>query len=166
MKRLMRETYLQTIRNSCGSLLFRNVYVENDDGKTTDILENGNLSCAIFVTSILCMFGKIDSRHATVGGTVKALSQAGWSEVQLDQLEEGDIIVWENITNPNGELHGHIGFYLGKELAISNSSENGFPIIHHWQYNGSRKIIQAFRHAWPAEPISSASSTSQAPHST
>lgn len=140
--------------------MFRNLYLENEEGKVIDTLENGNLSCAIFVTSILCMFGKIDGRHATVDGTVKALPGSGWQEVQPSQLEEGDIIIWNKSTNPNGEAHGHIGFYIGKELAISNSSENGFPIIHHYQYNDTRQILQAFRHAWLPEEISSKSSSS------
>lgn len=150
MLRLDRETYLQTIKNSPGSLLFRNLYVQDEAGNTIDILENGQLSCAVFVTSVLCLFGKIDNRHATVSGTVKALSQAGWREVSIDQAGEGDILIWEKAGDFTGELHEHIGFYIGDKLAVSNSSENGFPIIHDWQYHQSRKVVQVFHHDWAA----------------
>lgn len=159
MKKLLFETYLQTIRNSCGSRLFRNLYVEDDLGEVIDVLENGNLSCAMFVSSILAMFGKINARHGTVSGTIEALPAAGWTEVSLDEIQAGDILVWEkgdspvSADDPYRAGHSHIGFFMGDQSAISNSSENGFPILHSYNYHGTRKLVQAFHHTWPSEDI-------------
>ena len=160
MKKLHFETYLQAIKNSCGSSIFRNLYVEDDLGVVSDVLENGNLSCAMYVSSILAMFGKIDGRHGTVAGTILSLPKAGWKEVKLDNLQAGDILIWEKGTLPSSsddpyrQGHSHIGFFIGEQLAVSNSSENGFPIIHSCDYRGTRKIVQAFRHDWPSQNIS------------
>lgn len=152
MKRLNFENYLQTIKNSCGTLMFRNVYIQDDQGQKVDVMQNGNLSCAIFVTSILCQFNKIDGRHATVQGTVKALEKYNWTKENINNLEIGDILIWD-IPNDKSYIHQHIGFYIGDNLAISNSSENGFPIIHHFTFQSARNLISAYRSIWTDDQI-------------
>ena len=56
-------------------------------------------------------------------------------------LKPGNVLVWEEKLE-----HQHIGFYLGKDKAISNSSEKRLPIIHDYKYNNKRKIIQILTH--------------------
>ena len=67
---ILYDSYLHAIKNSVGSNLFRNLYAYVD-GKKMDILENGNLSCANFVSSILYSYKLIGGKHATVDGTVR-----------------------------------------------------------------------------------------------
>lgn len=119
-------SYLQMIRNSVGSHMFRNFYVLRD-GKTFDALRNGQRSCAFFVSSILTVFKKIGSFHNTVYSTVKDLQASGWIEVK--DLKPGDVIVWEAQERETGE-YSHIGFHIGDGRAISTSDASGTPVIH------------------------------------
>ena len=49
------DTYIVVIKNSVGSNIFRNSYAKVN-GKKKDILKNGKVSCAFFVSSILALF--------------------------------------------------------------------------------------------------------------
>ena len=130
------DTYIAVIKNSVGSKMFRNFYAKVD-GKKTDIMKNGDLSCAWFVSSLLYLFKLIKDAHATVNGTIKDLQQSGWKKIKKPKI--GSVIVWEKIDFGNKDLHKHIGFYIGNNKAISTSnSKKGQPIIHHWTYGIKR----------------------------
>ncbi len=151
IKLLKRQTFLKMLRNSCGSCLWRNNYgVINN--KKVDLTENGNLSCAFFVSSILKIFNLISEIHLTVNSTEKDLINNGWQEINISKnMPQGTVLIWEkkrdyNPIKKRKEFHSHIGFYLGQEKAISMSSENGFPIIHHYTYEKKRKIAKAYIH--------------------
>lgn len=138
-------SYLAMIKNSPGAKIFKNLYVNMPDGKT-DVLKNGNLSCAIFVSSILYQWGLIANTHAGVKSTIKDMLDFGWHKIK--KPKPGCVIEWEPKLI-NGNTNGHLGFYLGKNKAISNRIERGSPILHHWTYgikNGKpvRKIINLF----------------------
>jgi len=146
MKFLTYKNYLTVIKNSTESKMFRHIYVLDDD-KEKDILKNGSLSCAYYVSCILKMFNLIDqeiSPHAVVGGLIKNISDNGWKET--DQLKEGNLLVWDEKEYSSGEAHYHIGFYIGDDKAISNSGEDGHPIVHHYTYEDKRKIVKIFTH--------------------
>ncbi len=121
------KSYLQMIRNSVGTHMFRNFYVLRD-GKMFDAVQNGGRSCALFVSSILVIFKKIGSFHNTVYSTVKDLRASGWQEVT--DLKPGDVIVWEAKEGETG-FYAHIGFHIGDGKAISTSDDSGTPIVHH-----------------------------------
>ncbi len=130
------DTYIAVIKNSVGSKMFRNFYAKVD-GKKTDIMKNGDLSCAWFVSSLLYLFKLIKDAHATVNGTIKDLQQSGWKKIKKPKI--GSVIVWEKIDFGNKDFHKHIGFYIGNNKAISTSnSKKGQPIIHHWTYGIKR----------------------------
>ena len=130
------DTYIAVIKNSAGSKMFRNFYAKVD-GKKTDIMKNGDLSCAWFVSSLLYLFKLIKDAHATVNGTIKDLQQSGWKKIKKPKI--GSVIVWEKIDFGNKDFHKHIGFYIGNNKAISTSnSKKGQPIIHHWTYGIKR----------------------------
>ena len=138
-------SYLAMIKNSPGTKIFRNLYVNMSGGKT-DVLKNGNLSCAIFVSSILYQWGLITNTHASVESTVKDMSDFGWHKIKKPR--PGCVIEWEPKLI-NGSINKHLGFYLGKNKAISNRIEKGFPLLHHWTYgtkNGKpvRKVEAIF----------------------
>ncbi len=143
-KILSHQNYLAMIKASRNSKMFRHFYVLNQ-GKKKDILKNGELSCARYVSCILKIFDLISETHATVSSTVKDMINNGWKETK--KLKPGNVLVWEAIKYPNGQLHCHNGFYLGKDKVISHSSKKGVPIIHHYTYNNKRKIIRIFTHS-------------------
>lgn len=135
------QNYLSTIKASRGSKMFRHVYVLND-GKKKDILKNGEYSCAYYVSCILKIFNLIDlkiSPHAMVGGLIKNMLNSNWRVTK--KLVPGNVLVWEEKLG-----HEHIGFYLGKDKAMSHRYEKKMPIVHHYTYNQKRKIIRILTH--------------------
>lgn len=125
------ETYLAVIKNSVGSKLFRNFFMEID-GKKIDATRDGIVSCAYLVSNILHMFPSlklIREPHLTVSATVKDLKESGWTEIAEPRI--GAILVWEP-KMAAGSLNAHIGFYIGDDKAVSNFYETGMPAEHHW----------------------------------
>lgn len=131
------ETYLSVIKNSIGSKSFRNYYAKVN-GKKKDVMQNGELSCAFFVSSILVMFGFVEAIHGTVDSTVADLLKNGWEKTKKPKL--GSILVWEKVDYGDDSEHKHIGFYSGKNMAISNSYKLKYPIEHNWRFKGKRKV--------------------------
>lgn len=125
------DTYITVIKNSVGSNIFRNLYAKVNR-KKTDIAENGNLSCALFVSSVIYWFKLTKNLHATVDGAVKDLEESGWKKIEKPRTES--IIVWEKNDFGGGGLHKHIGFYIENKKAISNSSKLKQPTEHHWTF--------------------------------
>lgn len=123
------ETYMATIKKSTGAKIFQNLYA-SINGKNKDIAENGSLSCARYASAILVMTGLIKGLHATVEGTVKDIENSGWKKIQKPR--KGAVLVWE--PGPQSNWHPHIGFYIGKDKAISNSTKKRVPARHHWTY--------------------------------
>ena len=142
-KILTYQNYLSMIKDCKGSKMFRRFYVLNNN-KKRDILKNGQLSCARYVSSILKLFDLISETHATVNGTIKDMLNNNWKTTK--KLVPGNILLWEEQIQSNGKAHQHIGFYLGKDKAISNSSKKGVPVIRHLTYRNKRKVIKIFTH--------------------
>jgi len=137
---LVFDTYLAVIKNSIGSRLFRNFYVRTGRDRI-DILRNGELSCAFYVSAILYLFKLIKDIHTTVDSTVKDLQKSGWKVIKKPKV--GSIIVWEKMDFGDGEIHKHIGFYVGKGKVISNNYKFGCPIEHKWIFP-KRKVEMIF----------------------
>lgn len=116
--------------------MFRNFWVF-DDGKEKDAMRNGELSCAFYVSSVLTLSGLIEKIHGTVASTTEDMEKSGWHKIKKPRI--GSVLIWEKQTFGDKD-HAHIGFYIGRNRAISNSADRGFPIRHDWQFNGSRKI--------------------------
>lgn len=143
IKLLKYDSYLKMIKNSVGTKMFRNLYLEIN-GKKIDGAQDGCFSCAFFVSNILLIWGLISEGHATVEGTTKDMLKNGWKKIPKSKARPGDVIVWEKKKSINGKLHFHNGFYIGNKKAISNDSKKRMPIIHSWDYNGKRKIIAIY----------------------
>jgi hypothetical protein len=146
VKVVLKESYIKAIRNSVGSNLFRNLYAYVN-GKKKDILEDGALSCAAFTSSILYLFKLVADIHATIRGTTADLEKSGWTKITKPR--EGAVLVWEAQGSGSGKAHKHIGFYIGKNKAVSNHFKKHHPILHHWTFgtkNGRpvRKVEQIF----------------------
>lgn len=145
-----KETYIKMIQNSVGSKLFRCLYVKVENQKEPkDVLGNGELSCAVFVGSILALNGLISRPHATVGGVIKELEKLCFQKINLSKMEIGDIIIWDKNNDLDSD-NMHIGFYAGKNSAISNSTKFKKIKKHHVTYgkeNGKpvRNILAVYR---------------------
>ena len=147
IKILTLKTFLTVVKKSAGTEMFRQIFAEVD-GHEVDITENGNLSCAFYVSGLLAMFGLIDKIHATVSGTRKAMEAAGW--VETTEMTPGAVLVWGKPQDGSHD-HQHIGFYLGENQAISNISRLGQPGFHHFTFGGEkvdphRKIVAVYSH--------------------
>jgi len=164
MKILTYQNYLAMIKASQGSKMFQQVYIL-ENNKKKDILKNGEYSCAYYVSCILKIFSLIDpkiSPHVTIGGLIKNMLNNGWKETK--KLKLGNILIWEDGLATDGKMHSHLGFYLGKDKAISNRPKvdviilrgndkifldnkgKGLPMIHHYTYGNKRKIIKILTH--------------------
>ena len=128
---------LAVIKNSIGSNLFRNFYAEVD-GERTDVMRNGDLSCAFYVSSILTLFKFIKEVHGTVDSAVKDLKESGWEIIKEPEI--GSVLVWEKTDFGDNDIHKHIGFYMGSDRAVSNNCKLGYPTDHHLTFDGTRKI--------------------------
>lgn len=141
-ERLVQKTFLSTIRNSVGSKIFRNFFLK-ENGRTFDAMNAGDLSCAFYVSGILTMFGLIKSLHGTVVGTEKDLIDSGWQKTNA--VTPGCVLIWEAEAGAS-DPHQHIGFYIGRNLAVSNSSAQRKIAKHHWTYNDTRKVEAMYQH--------------------
>ena len=137
------------IKNSQGSPMFRRLYVLENNQKS-DILKNGELSCAYYVSSILKIFDLISQPHATVRSALGDMLKNGWRPTK--NLKPGSILVWQEKKFSSGIIHKHLGFYLDQKKAISNDYKKGAPAIHHFTYGQTktgrpkRKIVQILTH--------------------
>lgn len=111
------DTYMAVIENAPGSEMFKNAYADVD-GVKEDITDNGDLSCAFFVSSVLVIFGFIREVHITVASTVKDMENCGWFDTE--DPKPGDVVVW-GVEHSSDQKHKHIGFFLGDGRAVSNS---------------------------------------------
>lgn len=141
---LAEENYRAMIRSAAGTAMFRSLYARSGR-KKKDILRNGELSCAYFVSSLLRQFGYIRELHATVNGTVRDLLKSGHRPRSANRPKLGDVLVWGPSRDSYG--HEHIGFSLGGAWAVSTSAARRCVVRHHWTYRGKRKILAVFRPA-------------------
>lgn len=146
VKTLLYPTYIFMIRNSVGTMMFREYYAEINNVKK-EILRQGDLACAYYVSAILRIFDLTEKVRTTVLDTARDLENAGW--YKIDKPKVGSILVWKAKKFKNQEVHRHIGFYLGDKNAISNNADLGFPEIHHYTF-GETKSGKAKR---PVEVI-------------
>ena len=128
---LLLENLVAVARASVGSPLFRNLYARVGRRKV-DILKNGDLSCAFFVSAILKIFSLVRGVHATVAGTVRDLKKSGWRKAR--KPKPGCVIVWRPRTFMDGEAHAHIGFSISRGRAISTSYKKRTPVMHDLHY--------------------------------
>lgn len=149
IKILRKGTYLKAIENSVGTKLFNSLIVEFQDSKEVkDILNDGEYSCAFFVSSILYLLGAIDKTHSTVKNLNKTLKNNNkWKEVNLNDLEGGDVIFWEKIKFEDGSEDTHVGFAVNKEEAVSTSYKKK-AVDRHLINPNERRIEGIFRYAW------------------
>ena len=162
------KTYLQTIQDSIWSDIWRHFFITKDDGKSMDILKNGSVSCAYFVSNILKQFGMIPTSHANVDSTRETMSRSGWYSIDLCtpywDIPLWSVIFWkEKLWSTDRDIydkpissHKHVWFYVWDKKAISNQSDDFYidstkvwtPQIHDWRFNWDREIEYIFTYPW------------------
>jgi len=139
----LRETYLAAIRNCDGDTSYRDAYAKVN-GTIKNITEGGINSCANVVTSIQIRFGFVSKVHTTIDGTIEDMLTNGWYKIK--GVRNGAVIVYEKKLLDSGEVHGHIGFYIGEGKAISNSHTWKTPEVHDHKKHRGRKIESIWWH--------------------
>jgi hypothetical protein len=140
IEKLSRKNLLYAIKAVVGSRLFRHLYIRNiATGEELDAVQDGQLSCALMVSSLLALQGLIDRPHATVATTLAKIKDAGW--YTIDQPRPGAIVVW-----PPRDGHEHIGFVLDENSCVSNSDQERVPIEHPPKMYDGREPIAYYWH--------------------
>lgn len=139
------ENYIMFIRSSINSEIFQKFYC-SVNGKKTEVLDNGRLSCAVFVTFILKLFSLVSDIQITVHRAMDDMIKSGWHEIREPRV--GAVIVWaEKQSEKDAEsdiqasVHKHIGFYIGNGQAVSNSSLAQSPALHAWDFRPVHSIL-------------------------
>ncbi|MDA8161942.1 MAG: NlpC/P60 family protein [Desulfobacteraceae bacterium] len=127
------------IKNSIGTKMFASCFFQTESGKE-DLLNNGEFSCAYFVSSMLKIFDWIEKPHTTVDSTERDMINCGWKKVSATNMKEGSVIVWKAIMIGN-TYNRHIGFYIGDGKAVSASYKLKRIVLH--DITGGKREIEA-----------------------
>lgn len=147
MKIPLKKNYFAVIKNSEGTRMFRDFFVVYKK-RVKNLTKRGELSCALFVSSILYLFGLIKNIHLGATketediapvGLLEDMKKSSW--VEISRPKKGCVLLWEKIDG-----HFHVGFFLGDKKAISTSSIKRKVLIHDYKFNGKREIEKAFWH--------------------
>ncbi|HCJ45627.1 MAG: hypothetical protein COZ86_03720 [Candidatus Moranbacteria bacterium CG_4_8_14_3_um_filter_41_13] len=123
------ETYMAMVLGSIGSNQYRKLFVRLPDGSLRDVIDDGDLACAYFVSSILTLCGLTKNGvHTTVDETIRDLELSGWKR-NFDQ-HVGNVVIWKQKVCSDGLLHRHIGFCVTGDEAVSNYAISGHPRRH------------------------------------
>ncbi len=110
------------IENSIGNKLFNSIIVKEEDGTIRDLLNDGEYSCALFVSSILFLHSFTHKSRSTVMNLEKDLLENSlFKIIPENSIEQGDVIIWESVTYEDGSQNRHIGFAISDSEAISTS---------------------------------------------
>lgn len=142
MRLVPKATYLSVIRNSVGTNMFRHNYAEVD-GEEKDLLRDGELSCAFFVSFVLRAFGLSKELHLRTAGTIQDLEASGWRKTETPH--EGDVVIWEEKQQKSG-VYLHSGFYIDEQTAISHWDAHCTPVAHSLTFDGTRQVIAYYTH--------------------
>jgi hypothetical protein len=129
---LLRKTYLSVIQGSVGSKMFRECHFKIGS-RNIEVLENGNLACAFYVSSILKIFDLLNELHTTVNATEEDLLRSGWQDIERPRV--GCVIIYAPKT------HRHLGFYIGKGAGINNNASKAAPHNHEWDYRPVERLL-------------------------
>ncbi len=159
-KYLWHKTYLSRILGSINSSIWRNFWVEDEEGNVVDLLKNGDLSCGVHVSGILLNLNPrppaeqvkfVTAPIVRVDQLYEDMVNNGWEKIEYNSKEDlkvGDVIFWEELRGYNGREaggpHGHCGFYVGDESAVSVIPRTGTPQMHDYLYRDQQDYIGSF----------------------
>ena len=76
----------------------------------------------------------------TVKSTLIDLEDFGW--YKISKVKPGAVLMWEEFDFGDGDLHEHIGFYIGNNKAISNDYKTGRPKLHDYKFDKKNRAIE------------------------
>lgn len=121
----LRESLLAVLEGSLGTAMFRTLYRTLDSGPE-DVINDGDLGCAFYVSTILSMFELIaHGVHTTVQVTLEDMEESGWQKVETP--EPLAIVLWGEKQGDDGRPHFHIGFCVDGVSAIEHSAVTKSP---------------------------------------
>jgi len=123
MEILKKETYLKAIENSINTKLFNSIIVRETDGTVRDVLNDGEYSCALFVSSVLFLHNQVSRTRSTVNNLENDLKENSTFKQIEDSstIEAGDVLFWESVTYEDGTQNRHVGFAISSSEAISTN---------------------------------------------
>ncbi|MCA9356668.1 hypothetical protein H6784_03160 [Candidatus Nomurabacteria bacterium] len=145
---LRKESFLIIIENSIGSKMFNSMFVRlKDSGAVTDILNDGEFSCAFYVSSVLMLLRVIEKPRATVLKLKEVIvNDSNWQTVEVDTIEPGDVIFYVKTKFKDGTSNAHVGLALSKGEVVSTDHRVKKVAKHPVDY---RPIEAVFRYtAW------------------
>ena len=134
------------VNKSVGTSMFQNLFILDKYNESKDIMKNGELSCARYVSSLLLLTSPdlITRVRATVSGLEKDLRLKEWYVTGQPLI--GSIAFWEPLRG-----NRHVGFYIGGGRAISNSTSEGIPKNHSLHFEDEegfhRKVGKFYFHS-------------------
>jgi hypothetical protein len=134
------KTLLAMVEGSVGTKQFLSLYTAVQSGrrvKHIDVIGRGRFACAYYASSILMLntlsrSGDGSGLHTTVNETVQDMIDFGW--YMIDELQRGAVVIWSPKLASDGQHHRHIGFYVGRNRAVSTDGKTGMPTRHHVTY--------------------------------
>ncbi|HSW65599.1 MAG TPA: hypothetical protein VLI54_00480 [Bacillota bacterium] len=111
-----------------------------------DVANNGDDSCAAFVSYVLVANNLLGRSRSTVQTMVNAMEDHGWQETGEPVL--GGVAVWgcrEDIVLDGSNL-GHSGIYVGEGRFVSHSSIVFTPVEHPLQLSDGRVPAAYYTH--------------------
>lgn len=139
LTRLVLKNFLASAEGMTNSGMFRHLYVKNETGEESDVLQDGTLSCAYVVSSLLTLYGLLDRPHATVATTLEKMTEAGWTVSSMPR--PGAVAYW-----PEYNGNEHIGIVLDSETYVSNSSDTHTPVKHGPILKNGVKVAKYYVH--------------------
>lgn len=126
-----------------------------------DILNNGSVSCAYFVSNLLKQFNLTAVWRTNVPKVMDDLLDKWWHPMN-PTTDPSNIPAWSILVREWSywetywKIHRHIGFYMWDEKAISNNSIHFtgladawlVPVQHHYTYKWQRQITHIFTRPW------------------
>jgi hypothetical protein len=137
--KLTRKNFLSSVDGLVGTKMFQHIYVRDEKGSETDALGDGDLSCAYVVSSVLTLYKLIDGPHATVKTTIEKMREGEWRLTSEPVV--GAIAYW-----PAVKGNEHIGFVVGDDEIISNSSKERVPVRHNFKMSNGERPTQFYVH--------------------
>lgn len=121
----LRESLLAVLEGSLGTAMFRTLY-RKLDSCLDDVIDDGDLACAFYVSTILSMFGLIENGvHTTVVVTLDDMRKSGWLEIEAP--EAFAVVLWGEKMGDDNRPHYHIGFCVNEFEAIEHSAVTKSP---------------------------------------
>lgn len=135
---LPKETLKRMIENAPETKLFRSLFVRyQDSGAVKDVCNDGEYSCAFFVSSLLTLAGYLERPHATVAGLRAKLLELQFEKIEnAEDAQPGDVIFWDKIVFDDGSFNEHVGFASKNGNAVSTSFKKQMVVEHDFALPG------------------------------